>query len=94
VCRGPFAPVFTVTVKTGAVITTEPLPQPREPALVVSSDRPGILHGGPARIGGNRAERFTAIRAGNADLTVPGSCPDLASTMPDPAAPCVVLRIT
>jgi hypothetical protein len=70
------------------------LPQPREPALVVSSDRPGILHGGPARIGGNRAEWFTAIRAGNADLTVPGSCPDLASTMPDPAAPCVVLRIT
>lgn len=92
-CGGPFAPVFTVTVKTGAVITAEPLPQPQESAIVVSSDRPGILHGGPARIGGSRAERFTAIRAGNADLTVPGGCPGLASTMPDPAAPCAVLRV-
>jgi hypothetical protein len=92
-CTGLYKPLYTVTVKTGAVITAESLPQPQESAIVVSSARPGTLHGGPARIGGNRAERFTAIRAGNADLTVPGSCPDLASTMPDPAAPCVVLRV-
>jgi hypothetical protein len=93
-CGGAFAPVFSVTVHPGAVITVE-----TGGAGPVSSDNPEILPE-TFRARDYAEERFRAMKAGDANLQINTGCPTRAPMTPgSTVAPslvsgeCAVLRV-